>query len=126
MDDQKTPTHKPATTDASPSQGSNFAAAQAFFEACETGKGWDACAQFCGGDAAPFGGKGFVGSLSGVKTIKDYTGFMQVSGAGHVRQRRDCTEAIIALGSAPGSGPLILTPRCPALLPILGSPSCIA
>ncbi len=48
--------------------------AHAFFEACETGKGWAACAQYCTPDA------GFAAQsepLVGVKTLQAYTEWMK-------------------------------------------------
>eukprot|EP00037_Helgoeca_nana_P032247 m.412884 g.412884 ORF g.412884 m.412884 type:complete len:145 (+) comp28970_c0_seq1:167-601(+) len=45
-----------------------------FFDGSETGKGWDECSKYVVSAEAPFEGQ-FVGSLSGLKTIKDYVGF---------------------------------------------------
>lgn len=49
-------------------------AAKAFFEACETGKGWDACREYCH-EGATFSAQ--ADSLSGVKTVEGYTEWMK-------------------------------------------------
>ncbi len=46
--------------------------AQKFFEACETGKGWAACEQFCTADAT------FECDVLPMKTLKEYTDWVQV------------------------------------------------
>ena len=48
--------------------------AAAFFEACETGKGWEACAPFCAPDAT-FSCQ--ADALAEVATIEAYAGWMQ-------------------------------------------------
>lgn len=48
--------------------------AEAFFHACESGKGWDACRQYCHPDAT-FSAQ--AQPLSDVDTVADYTGWMQ-------------------------------------------------
>ena len=48
--------------------------AAAFFDACETGKGWAACARFCAPDAT-FSAQ--ADALAGVETIEAYAGWMQ-------------------------------------------------
>lgn len=48
--------------------------ARSFFEACETGKGWDACKAYCHGDAT-FSAQS--GVLNGVDTLAAYTGWMK-------------------------------------------------
>jgi predicted ester cyclase len=53
---------------------SNLAVAKEFFEACETGKGWDACAAHCTADAA-FSAQ--AAALSGIDTLADYTEWMK-------------------------------------------------
>ena len=48
--------------------------AERFFDACETGKGWEICKQYCHGNAT------FVaqaGALAGVNTLEGYTAWMQ-------------------------------------------------
>ena len=48
--------------------------AHQFFEACETGKGWDGCGAFCLPDAT------FVAQsepLADIKTLRDYTEWMK-------------------------------------------------
>lgn len=48
--------------------------ARAFFEACETGQGWAACAQYCHADA------GFAcqaDAIAGITTLADYAQWMQ-------------------------------------------------
>ena len=45
-----------------------------FFEACETGGGWDACASFCHPDAS-FSAQ--AGALAGVDTLESYTEWMK-------------------------------------------------
>jgi predicted ester cyclase len=48
--------------------------AQEFFDACETGKGWNACKAYCH-PAATFSAQ--VGVLSGVNTLQGYTDWMK-------------------------------------------------
>lgn len=48
--------------------------AHAFFEACETGKGWDACAQYCTPDAT-FSAQ--AEPLAEVKTLAAYCEWMK-------------------------------------------------
>jgi predicted ester cyclase len=48
--------------------------AQGFFDACETGKGWDGCRQYCHEDAT-FSAQ--AGALQGVETLEGYTNWMQ-------------------------------------------------
>ncbi len=48
--------------------------AQRFFDACETGKGWDACQQYCR-PGATFSAQ--ADALAGVDTIEAYTGWMK-------------------------------------------------
>jgi len=48
--------------------------AEHFFDACETGKGWEGCAQNCHTDAT-FSGQS--GALAGVDTLWAYTNWMQ-------------------------------------------------
>ena len=48
--------------------------AHAFFEACETGKGWDACAPFCTSDA---GFSSQAEPLAEMTTLEEYTNWMQ-------------------------------------------------
>jgi predicted ester cyclase len=48
--------------------------ALAFFEACETGKGWDGCAAFCTPDATF---KAQSEPLTSITTLKDYTDWMK-------------------------------------------------
>jgi len=50
------------------------ATAQAFFDACETGKGWDGCQAYCAPDAT-FSAK--AEPLADVKTLRDYTEWMK-------------------------------------------------
>ena len=45
-----------------------------FFDACETGKGWDACKEYCHPDAT-FSAQ--AGSLAEVKTLEGYTEWMK-------------------------------------------------
>ena len=47
--------------------------AMAFFDACETGKGWDACAAYCH-PGATFSGQ--AGALADITTVEAYTGWM--------------------------------------------------
>jgi predicted ester cyclase len=49
-------------------------AAEAFFEACETGKGWDGCAQHCH-PGAEFSAQ--AGALADVTTVEQYTEWMK-------------------------------------------------
>lgn len=46
--------------------------AERFFEACETGKGWEACRQYCL-DGATFSAQ--ADALAGVDTLEAYTGW---------------------------------------------------
>jgi len=48
--------------------------AEAFFIACEAGKGWDACNQYCAPDAT-FSAQ--AEPLADTKTLKDYTEWMK-------------------------------------------------
>src|SRR5437868_4326072 len=48
--------------------------AQAFFAACETGKGWEACSAFCQPDAS-FAAQ--AEPLADVRTLKDYADWMK-------------------------------------------------
>lgn len=48
--------------------------AKRFFEACETGKGWDQCQSDCHPDAT-FSAQS--GALGGIETLKDYTEWMK-------------------------------------------------
>src|SRR5689334_20324034 len=48
--------------------------AQQFFDACETGKGWDGCAPFCHADAT-FTSQ--TDALAGVDTLEAYTEWMK-------------------------------------------------
>ena len=48
--------------------------AMRFFEACETGKGWDACRQYCH-PSATFSAQ--AGALNGVNTLQAYTDWMK-------------------------------------------------
>lgn len=53
---------------------SDIDTARAFFEACESGKGWEGCAAFCTPDAT-FSAQ--AGALAEVHTLKDYANWMQ-------------------------------------------------
>ena len=48
--------------------------AERFFEACETGKGWDECQQFCHDDAT-FSAQ--ADALAGVSMVEGYTDWMK-------------------------------------------------
>ena len=48
--------------------------AKNFFEACETGKGWDACKAYCNSDAT-FSSQ--TGALSDISTVEDYCEWMK-------------------------------------------------
>ena len=48
--------------------------AKQFFEACETGQGWDACKAFCDPDAT-FSSQ--TGVLAEISTLEDYTEWMK-------------------------------------------------
>src|SRR6187455_958075 len=48
--------------------------AEAFFAACETGKGWEACSAYCTSDAT-FSAQ--AEPLLEVKTLEDYTNWMK-------------------------------------------------
>lgn len=49
-------------------------AAERFFDACETGKGWDVCKEYCYPDATFFAQ---AGALAGVETMEGYTEWMK-------------------------------------------------
>ena len=48
--------------------------AQEFFDACETGKGWEVCSQFCTPDAS-FASQ--AEAMAGVETLEAYTEWMK-------------------------------------------------
>lgn len=48
--------------------------AERFFEACETGKGWEACKEFCH-SGATFSAQ--AGALAGIETLEGYTEWMK-------------------------------------------------
>ena len=48
--------------------------AEQFFDACETGKGWELCQQFCHPDAS-FSAQ--AGALAGIETLQGYTNWMK-------------------------------------------------
>jgi len=48
--------------------------AERFFEACESGKGWDGCKEFCRPDAT-FSAQ--ADALNGVNTVEAYTNWMK-------------------------------------------------
>jgi hypothetical protein len=48
--------------------------AERFFDACETGKGWDGCRQYCH-SGATFSAQ--AGALAGVNTLEGYTNWMK-------------------------------------------------
>ena len=48
--------------------------ARLFFEACETGKGWEGCSEYCHSNAS-FSVQ--AGALDGVDTLEAYTDWMQ-------------------------------------------------
>ena len=50
------------------------ATARQFFDACETGKGWEGCKQYCHPDAS-FSAQ--AGALTGVSTLAGYTDWMK-------------------------------------------------
>ena len=52
----------------------NTNAASAFFEACESGKGWTQCAQYCTPDAT-FSAQS--GAIADIATLADYTEWMK-------------------------------------------------
>ena len=45
-----------------------------FFDACETGKGWEGCEQYCHADAT-FSAQ--AGALAGIETLQAYTDWMK-------------------------------------------------
>lgn len=53
---------------------SNLETAKAFFEACETGRGWEACRSHCKPDAS-FSAQ--AGALTDVRTLEQYTEWMK-------------------------------------------------
>ena len=57
-----------------PSTSSITTVAEAFFDACETGKGWDVCRSYCASDAT-FSAQ--AEPLLGMKTLAEYTNWMK-------------------------------------------------
>lgn len=53
---------------------SNSAVARAFFEACETGQGWDGCAAYATADA---GFSAQSGAIAEITTLADYAEWMK-------------------------------------------------
>lgn len=49
-------------------------AAERFFDACETGKGWDGCKQYCTPDAT-FSAQ--AAALTGIESLQGYTDWMK-------------------------------------------------
>lgn len=52
----------------------NLEIAKQFYEACETGKGWEGCMQYCHPDAT-FSAQ--AGALDGISTVEGYTEWMK-------------------------------------------------
>ncbi len=52
----------------------NLETAKKFYEACETGKGWEGCKQYCHPDAT-FSAQ--AGALDGIDTVEGYTNWMK-------------------------------------------------
>lgn len=52
----------------------NIETARAFFEACETGKGWEGCANYCHADAT-FSAQS--DAIANIVTLADYTEWMK-------------------------------------------------
>ena len=52
----------------------NLQQARSFFEACETGQGWEACQAYCHPNAT-FSSQ--TGALSDISTLEDYTEWMK-------------------------------------------------
>ena len=53
---------------------SNIEQAKLFFEACETGKGWDTCKAYCA-EGATFSAQ--AGALADINTVEAYTEWMK-------------------------------------------------
>jgi len=53
---------------------SNYDTAMSFFDACETGKGWDTCKEYCG-EGATFSAQ--ADALGDVTTVEGYTEWMK-------------------------------------------------
>ena len=53
---------------------SNLQTAKSFFEACDTGQGWQACRPHCAPDAT-FSAQ--AGALAGMRTLEQYTEWMK-------------------------------------------------
>ena len=53
---------------------SNYDAAMSFFDACETGKGWDACKAYCS-DGATFSAQ--ADALGEITTLEEYSEWMK-------------------------------------------------
>jgi len=57
-----------------PGMGDITTVARAFFDACETGRGWEACERYCAPDAT-FSAQ--ADALAGVTSLRDYTEWMK-------------------------------------------------
>ena len=68
-------------------------AAERFFDACETGKGWAVCQSYCH-PGATFSAQ--TGALAGVETLEAYTDWMK--GPVHAGSRRPLRTACICRG----------------------------
>jgi predicted ester cyclase len=91
----------------------DFDVAQAFFEACETGQGWDACAQYCLPEAT-FTAQS--GAISDITTLSAYTDWMkgllgilpdgsyEVTGFAHDAERGTVVAAAVFTGTHTGEG----------------------
>jgi predicted ester cyclase len=62
------------TTTSSPATATMRETAERFFDACETGQGWEACSQYCHPDAS-FSGQ--ADALAGIDTLQAYTDWMK-------------------------------------------------
>jgi len=59
--------------------------ARAFFEACETGKGWEGCKEYCSADATFSAQSEAIGNI---KSLEDYTEWMKRLVAGPIPDGR--------------------------------------
>ena len=59
--------------------------AEEFFDACETGKGWDGCVPYCH-TGATFAGQ--TDALAGIETLEAYTEWMKGLLTNTARRRR--------------------------------------
>ena len=75
--------------------------AERFFEACETGKGWEACRAYCAPDAS-FAAQSEP--LAGITTLRDYAEWMKAFATDEERQTV-CAYAVFSATHTGEGGP---------------------